>query len=404
MNTELLRGKFVVLGVTGSIAVYKAIELARRMTQAGATVQVVMTPGATQFVQPLTFQALTYRPVEVEMFGTFDDRATGHVAMGQHADVVVVAPATAHTIARLAHGFADDLIGTTVLASHAPLVIAPAMETHMWADPATQANVEALRDRGATIVEPESGELASGFVGQGRLASLEAIGAAIEDALTMSSALAGKRVIVTAGPTLEPIDPVRVVTNRSSGKMGYAIAQAAQRAGAEVTLVSGPTALRAPSDVTLIRIETASELQDAVLAALPGADAVIMAAAIADYRPAQPADRKLKKREQGDVMSIALRRTADVLQAIIAKRDPRTIVVGFKAETGDPVGDASRMLLEKRLDLVVANDVSAEGSHFGGETDQVTFVSADGVEALPLLSKRDVARRLIAKIAERLQS
>ena len=404
MNAELLKDRFVVLAVTGSIAVYKVIELARRMTQAGATVQVVMTPGATQFVQPLTFQALTYRPVEVEMFGTFDDRATGHVAMGQHADVIVVAPATAHTIARLAHGFADDLIGTTVLASHAPLVIAPAMETHMWANPATQANIEALRDRGATIVEPESGELASGLVGQGRLASVEAIGAAIEDALTMSSALAGKRVIVTAGPTLEPIDPVRVVTNRSSGKMGYAIAAAAQRAGAEVTLVSGPTALRAPAGVSMVQIETAQELSDAVLAALPRADAVVMAAAVADYRPAKAAGQKLKKREQGDEVSLALVRTPDVLEAIVAKRDPRTLVIGFKAETGEAVAEASRMLRDKRLDLVVANDVTADGSHFGGDTNQVTFVSADGVEALPLLSKRDVARRLVAKIAERLQT
>ncbi|HTJ61113.1 MAG TPA: bifunctional phosphopantothenoylcysteine decarboxylase/phosphopantothenate--cysteine ligase CoaBC [Candidatus Saccharimonadales bacterium] len=401
---EILRGKYVVLAVSGSIAVYKVIELARRMTQAGATVQVIMTPGATQFVQPLTFQALTYRPVEVEMFGTFDDRATGHVAMGQQADVVVVAPATAHTIARLANGFADDLIGTTVLASHAPLVIAPAMETHMWSNPATQANVDALRDRGASIVEPESGELASGLMGQGRLASIEAIGAAIEEALSTSTALAGRRVIVTAGPTLEPIDPVRVVTNRSSGKMGYAVAAAAQRAGARVTLVSGPSALRAPAGVTIVAIETAQELSDAVLAALPGADAVIMAAAIADYRPASPADRKLKKRDQGDTMSLDLTRTADVLQAIVAKRDPRTIVVGFKAETGDALAEASRMLREKKLDLVVANDVTAKGSEFGSDTDQVTLVSADGAEALPLLTKREVARRLVAKIAERLAS
>ena len=401
---EILRGKYVVLAVTGSIAVYKVVELARRLTQSGATVQVIMTPGATQFVQPLTFQALTYRPVEVEMFGTFDDRATGHVAMGQQADVIVVAPATAHTIARLANGFADDLIGTTVLASHAPLVIAPAMETHMWANPATQANVATLRDRGAIIVEPESGELASGLVGQGRLASVEAISAAIEEALSTSTALAGRRVIVTAGPTLEPIDPVRVVTNRSSGKMGYAVAAAAQRAGAEVTLVSGPTALRAPAGVTTVAIETAQELSDAVLAALPGADAVIMAAAIADYRPARPADRKLKKREQGDTMSIDMTRTADVLQAIVAGRDPRTIVVGFKAETGDAIAEASRMLREKKLDLVVANDVTAKGSEFGSDTDQVTLVSADGVEALPLLSKHEVARRLVAKIAERLAS
>ena len=401
---EMFRGKFIVLGVTGSIAVYKVVELARRMTQAGATVQVVMTPGATQFVQPLTFQALTYRPVEVEMFGTFDDRAAGHVAMGQQADVVVIAPATAHTIARLAGGFADDLIGTTVLASHAPLVIAPAMETHMWVNPATQANVEALRERGALIVEPESGELASGQMGQGRLASLELIEDAIRDALSTSTALAGKRIVVTAGPTLEPIDPVRVMTNRSSGKMGYAIAAAARRAGADVRLITGPTALRAPVGVAVVRIETAAELGDAVLAALPGADAVIMAAAIADYRPATAAPQKLKKREQGDELSLTLVKNPDVLQAIVAKRDPRTLVVGFKAETGDAVAEATRMLREKKLDLVVANDVTAEGSRFGGDTNQVTFVSADGALALPLLSKREVARRLVALIAERLAS
>ncbi len=402
MNAAALSGKFVVLGVTGSIAVYKVVELARRLTQAGATVQVVMTPGATQFVQPLTFQALTYRPVEVEMFGTFDDRAAGHVAMGQQADVVVIAPATAHTIARLAGGLADDLIGTTVLASHAPLVIAPAMETHMWANPATQENVETLRDRGATIVEPESGELASGASGEGRLASLEAIGAAIEDALAMSSALAGKRIIVTAGPTLEPIDPVRVISNRSSGKMGYAIAAAAQRAGADVRLISGPVALRPPAGVRVVRIETAADLHEAVLAELPGAHAVVMAAAVADYRPAAPAQRKLKKREQGDDVTLTLVRNPDVLQAIVAKRDPGTLVVGFKAETGDAVAEASRMLREKGLDLVVANDVTAKGSEFGSDTDQVTFVSADGVEALPLLTKREVALRLVAKITERL--
>lgn len=402
MSADILNGKFVVLGVTGSIAVYKVVELARRMVQAGATVQVVMTPGATQFVQPLTFQALTYRPVEVEMFGTFDDRAAGHVAMGQQADVVVIAPATAHTLARLAGGFADDLIGTTVLAAHAPLVIAPAMETHMWENAATQANIDTLRDRGATIVEPEVGELASGVSGQGRLATLDAILTAVADALATSSALSGKRVVVTAGPTLEPIDPVRVITNRSSGKMGYAVAAAAHQAGADVRLISGPVALRPPAGVTVVRVETAAELREAVLAALPGAHAVVMAAAVADYRPAATATRKLKKRDQGDLVSIALVKNPDVLQAVVAGRDPGTLVVGFKAETGDAVPEASRMLREKGLDLVVANDVTARGSEFGGDTDQVTFVSADGAEALPLLSKREVGRRLVAKITERL--
>jgi len=391
-----------VLGVTGSIAVYKVVELARRMIQAGATVQVIMTPGATKFVQPLTFQALTHRPVEVEMFGTFDDRAAGHVAMGQQADVIVIAPATAHTIARLAGGLADDLIGTTVLAAHAPIVVAPAMETHMWSDPTTVANVDTLRARGMTIVEPESGELASGLTGEGRLASLERIQAAVEDALATSTALAGRHVVVTAGPTLEPIDPVRVLTNRSSGKMGYAVAAAALAAGARVTLVSGPTALRPPFGARLVPIETAAELQAAVLAALPDADAVVMAAAVADYRPATVASSKLKKQAAGETMRLELVQNPDVLRSIVAARRPGTIVVGFKAETGDAVAAAVRMRRDKGLDLVVANDVSEPGSGFGSDTDRVSVVSAEGAEALPLLSKREVAQRIVAKITERL--
>ena len=242
----------------------------------------------------------------------------------------------------------------------------------------------------------------AGLSGQGRLASLEAITAAVEDALATSTALAGKRIVVTAGPTLEPIDPVRVISNRSSGKMGYAIAAAALRAGADVRLISGPVALRPPAGVTFVRIETAAQLRDAVLAVLPGAHAVVMAAAVADYRPVSPADRKLKKRDHGDDLTIALVKNPDVLQAIIEKRDASTLVVGFKAETGDAVAEATRMLREKGLDLVVANDVTAKGSEFGSDTDQVTLVSADGAEALPLLPKAEVARRLVAKLAERL--
>jgi len=397
-----VRGKFIVLAVTGSIAVYKVVELARRLTQAGATVQVVMTPGATQFVQPLTFQALTYRPVEVEMFQIQDERAAGHIAMGRQADVVVIAPATAHVLARLANGFSDDLIATTVLATDAPIVLAPAMETHMWQNAATRANVATLRERGARLVEPESGPLASGDIGPGRLASLERIEAAVVEALTASQALAGRRVVVTAGPTLEPIDPVRFVSNRSSGKMGYAIAAAAADAGAEVFLVSGPTALRAPAGTQLVPIETAEQLRDAVLGLLPNADAVVMAAAVADYRPIETRERKIKKRDAGKEMTLRLTENPDILKAIVAARRAGAIVVGFKAETGDATAEAGRMLREKKLDLVVANDVSDPGSAFGSDTDRVTFVSADGVEALPLLAKTEVARRLVAKLAERL--
>jgi len=399
---DALRGRFIVLGVTGSIAAYKTVELARRLTQAGATVQVVMSRSATEFVRPLTFQALTYRPVEVEMFQIQDERAAGHVAMGRQADVVVIAPATAHVLARLANGFSDDLIATTVLATDAPIVLAPAMETHMWQNAATQANVATLRSRGARIVEPESGPLASGDIGPGRLASLERIEAAIADALEVTRALAGRRVVVTAGPTLEPIDPVRFVSNRSSGKMGYAIAAAAADAGAEVFLVSGPTALRAPAGTQLVPIESAEQMRDAVLGLLPNADAVIMAAAVADYRPIETRERKIKKREAGKELSLRMTENPDILKAIVSARRSGAIVIGFKAETGDATAEAERMLREKKLDLVVANDVSDPGSVFGSDTDRVTFVSADGVEALPLLAKTEVARRLVAKLAERL--
>ena len=400
--TDAVRGRFIVLAVTGSIASYKSIELARRLVQAGATVQVVMSRSATEFVQPLTFQALTYRPVEVEMFQIQDERAAGHVAMGRQADVVVIVPATAHVLARLANGFSDDLIATTVLATDAPIVLAPAMETHMWQNAATQANVATLRSRGARIVEPESGPLASGDIGPGRLASLERIEAAIAEALSVSQALAGRRVIVTAGPTLEPIDPVRFVSNRSSGKMGYAIAGAAADAGADVFLVSGPTALRAPAGTQLVSIESAEQLRDAVLGLLPNADAVVMAAAVADYRPIETQERKIKKRDAGKELSLRMTENPDILKAIVSARRAGAIVVGFKAETGDATAEAGRMLREKKLDLVVANDVSDPGSAFGSDTDRVTFVSADGVEALPLLAKTEVARRLVAKLAERL--
>ena len=397
-----LEGRFVVLGVTGSIAAYKSIELARRLTQAGATVQVVMSRSATEFVRPLTFQALTYRPVEVEMFQIQDERAAGHIAMGRQADVVVVAPATAHVLAKLAGGMADDLIATTVLATSAPIVLAPAMETHMWQNAATRENVARLRARGVRIVDPESGPLASGESGPGRLAALEKIEAAVADALGASAALTGKRVIVTAGPTVEAIDPVRFVSNRSSGKMGYAIAAAARDAGADVTLVTGPTALAMPAGVRAVQVESADDMKDAVLAFLQDTDVVVMAAAVADYRPIEKLERKIKKKDAGSELSIRLTQNPDVLKAVIAARKPGTIVVGFKAETGDATAEAARMLREKKLDLVVANDITEPGSVFGSDTDKVTFVSADGAEEQPLLPKAEVARLLVAKLAERL--
>jgi phosphopantothenoylcysteine decarboxylase/phosphopantothenate--cysteine ligase len=395
-------GRFVVLAVTGSIAVYKMVELARGLVQAGATVQVVMTKSAAEFVTPLTFQALTHRPVEIEMFSMQDERAAGHVAMGRQADVVVVAPATAHVLARLAHGFSDDLVATTVLATSAPVIVAPAMETHMWQNPATQANVAVLRARGVRVIDPETGPLASGDIGPGRLASLELIEAAIDEALGVSHGLAGRSIVVTAGPTLEAIDPVRFVSNRSSGKMGYAIAAAARDAGADVTLITGPTALVPPTGVRTFAVESADDMKDAVLAQLPRADAVIMAAAVADYRPVERVTTKLKKKDLGNEMTIRMTQNPDLLKAIVASRRPGTVIVGFKVETGDATIEAGRMLRDKKLDLVVANDVGDPPSVFGSEDDQVAFVSADGVEKLPLLKKTEVARRLVSKLAERL--
>jgi len=382
--------------------VYKMVELARRLVQAGATVQVIMTKSAAEFVTPLTFQALTYRPVEIEMFSMQDERSAGHVAMGRQADVVVVAPATAHVVARLAHGFSDDLMATTVLATSAPVIVAPAMETHMWQNAATQANVAALRARGVRVVDPETGPLASGDIGPGRLASLERIEAAIDEALGLSNGLAGRSVVVTAGPTVEAIDPVRFISNRSSGKMGYAIAAAARDAGAEVTLITGPTALVPPTGVRTFSVESADDMKDAILAQLPRADAVIMAAAVADYRPVERATKKMKKKDLGNEMRIRLTENPDLLKAIVAARRPGTIVVGFKAETGDATAEASRMLRDKNLDLVVANDIAAPQAVFGSDDDEVAFVSADGVERLPLLKKTEVARRLVEKLAERL--
>ena len=370
------------------------------MTQAGATVQVIMSRGASEFVQPLTFQALTYRPVAVEMFGSQDDRAAGHVAMGAQADVVVVAPATANVLARLAAGFADDLIATTVLATAAPVIVAPAMETHMWANAATRDNVARLRARGICVVDPEPGELASGTSGEGRLASLERILDAVDDALARDRSLAGRRVVVTAGPTVEPIDPVRVLTNRSSGKMGYAVAVAAHRAGADVTLITGPTALASPHGVRLMQVETAAQMRDAVISCLPTADAVVMAAAVADYRPAEARPHKVKKRDTGASFTLEMVENADVLRAVVDARRAGTVVVGFKAETGDPTAEAERLLRDKGVDIVVANDVTEAGSEFGSDTDRVSFVARGGVERLELMPKSAVAARLVTRVAE----
>jgi len=391
----MLTGKRVVLGVCGGIAAYKVVELASRLTKEGALVDVVMSEAATKFVTPLTFQAITHRTVATDMFHLEAEGNITHVSLGVAADVVVVAPATAHSIAKLALGIADDLVATTALASTAPLVVAPAMEEHMYHHPATQENLAKLRARGATIVPPAHGRLASGRVGEGRLAEIEEIYQAMERVLGKRRDLAGRRVVVTAGGTQEPIDPVRYIGNHSSGKMGFAIAEAARDRGAAVTLISGPSSLPEPSGVAVVHVQTAVQMEAAVHAALAGADALIMAAAVADYRVTQPAEQKIKK-EAGD-LTIHLVRNPDILAGLA---DAPLLKVGFAAETEELLAHAAQKMREKRLDMIVANDVSAPGSGFGSDTNRVVILEPDGsADELPLLPKREVAERILDRVA-----
>jgi phosphopantothenoylcysteine decarboxylase/phosphopantothenate--cysteine ligase len=380
--------------VTGSIAAYKAVALASALTQAHALVDVIMTREATELVRPLSFQAITHRPAYTDLFHLLAETEIGHVTLGHEADVVAIAPATAHTIARLALGLGDDLLATTVLASRAPLVVAPAMETNMLLHPATQGHLATLRERGALIVEPGHGHLASGAVGAGRLAEPDVIADVIRGVLARGGDLAGWRVVVTAGGTQEPIDPVRVIANRSSGKMGYAVAQAARDRGAAVTLITAPTGLRPPGGVDVVRVSTASEMCDAVLAAIPDADALVMAAAVADFQVAKRRGAKIKK--NGRALTLELVPTPDILAAVAARPTPdRLVVVGFAAESEDLLANARDKLQRKRLDLIVANDVTQEGSGFGTDTNQVALLDRSGnEEVLPLLPKQDVAHHI----------
>jgi len=393
---RVLKGKNVVLGVTGGIAAYKAVELASRLTQAGAIVDVIMTDAATRFVAPLSFQTITRRPVVTDMFALLQKTEIAHVSLAERADVVVIAPATANTIAKLAHGLADNMLTATVLATAAPLIVAPAMDAGMYENPATQANLALLQERGAVIVGPAYGRLASGKVGKGRLAEIREIVGTIRMVLGREGELAGRRVLVTAGGTREYIDPVRFIGNPSSGKMGYALAEAARDRGAEVTLISAPTALPKPVGVKLVAVETAQEMRDAVLDALPETDLLLMAAAVADYRPAHRVGRKIKKGE-AEELTLRLVRNPDILAEVAARRGPKpAVVVGFAAETEDLVANAKAKLVEKRLDLIVANDVTAPDSGFGADTNRVTLLDRRGrVEALPLLPKTEVAERVL---------
>ncbi|MBN2848417.1 MAG: bifunctional phosphopantothenoylcysteine decarboxylase/phosphopantothenate--cysteine ligase CoaBC [Coriobacteriia bacterium] len=388
--------KTVVVGVTGGIAAYKTCELVRALVKRGHRVKVVMTEAATRFVTPLTFRTLTAEPVTVSMWADDPDAKIHHISLAEEADVMVIAPCTANVLAKLAQGRADDMLTTTALATEAPLVIAPAMNVHMWRKPITVANVTALRSRGASIVEPGTGELACGDVGEGRLAPIEEILAATEGELARVRDLDGVRVLVTAGGTHEPIDPVRFIGNRSSGKTGFAIAAEAARRGAHVTLVTGPTHLPDPVGCQVVRIETALQMHAEVMARATEADAIVMSAAVADFRPAEPADGKIKKDEAPE--AIALVRNPDILAELGASKDIDAVLVGFAAETSDVEARAREKLAAKRCHLIVANNVSDPALGFGTDENAVLFVTAQGTEHTGVLPKRAIAREVVDRV------
>lgn len=391
----MLTGKTVVLGITGSIAAYKAAELASRLTQAGARVEVVMSESATRFVNPLTFRSLTGQPVVTSMWEINSEFSVEHVALAEAADIMVIAPATADIIARLAVGIADDMISCTVLATKAPVILAPAMNVNMLQNPATQHNLAELKARGFTIVEPDCGRLASGNIGEGRLAKTEKIIAAIKQILNKGNDLARKHIVVTAGGTQEPIDPARHIGNRASGKMGYALAEAARDRGATVSLISAPTLLPGPAGITVIPVRTAAEMKKAVDKSAAQADALIMAAAVSDYRPKKIAKAKIKK--ESPSLSLELIRTPDILSQVKGN----FLKVGFAAESESVIANARQKLVKKQLDLIVANDITDAGSGFGADTNKVTIIDKQGnKEALPLLSKREVADRILDRVAK----
>ncbi len=389
----MLTDRYVALGITGSIAAYKAADLASKLTQGGALVDVLMTASATRFISPLTLRSLTGRPVFLDMFDPDSKMAEEHVEIARRADVAIVAPASATTIARLAEGLADDVVSLTMLATEAPRLVAPAMDNQMYEDAATQANLETLRERGFTIVGPAEGRLATGRMGVGRLVETETLVGAIKQAIGRKGDLAGERIVISAGGTREPIDPVRFISNYSSGKMGYALAEAARDRGAAVTLVSTVTALPCPYGADLVPVETVADMREAVLKACEDASALIMAAAVSDYRPAQFEGEKVKKGP--DSKALELVKNDDFLLEIEGK----LVKVGFAAETGDLLANAKKKLKAKNLDLIAANDVSQPGVGFGTDTNQVSIIDTDGeIEEVPLLPKYEVAQRILDRV------
>ena len=395
---EPLAGRTVVLGITGSIAAYKGAEVARRLMELGAEVHATLTRGGAQFISPTTLRSLTGNPVTVDMFADPQEWQVKHVSLARRAAAVVVAPASANAIAKLALGLADEFIYAVALATRAPLVVAPAMNDWMYQHPATRQNLETLRTRGAAIVEPETGRLASGAIGQGRLAAPEAIAAAVV-AAAVPGDLRGVRVLVTAGPTREPLDAVRYISNRSSGRMGYALAAAAAARGASVVLVTGPTALSAPADCEVVAVTTAQEMRDKVAARLDKCDVLIAAAAVADYAPEQVSRGKMKK--SGESLTVTLAPTPDILAECGARKRPGQLLVGFAAETEDVLANARAKLKAKNLDLIVANDVSRPGIGFDAADNAGWLLYADGREVeIPRTSKAELAAKVLDAVVE----
>ena len=402
---NVLTDKRILLGVTGSIACYKAVDLASKLTQAGAEVDVILTESAARFVLPLSFRSVTGRPVYTDLWD-LDDHVR-HVGLGETADLMLIVPATANTIAKLAAGMADNLLTVTTLAARCPVILAPAMDGGMWEHPATQANIQTLQGRGVMLAGPAVGRMASGLQGMGRMIEPQELLGHARLALSRGGLMAGCKVVVTTGPTREPIDPVRFLTNRSSGKQGVATAQAALDAGADVTLIAGPIGEETPFGATVVRVESVEEMAQAVLTHADNADALFMVAAVADFRPASVAERKIKKSDNTDEgMEISLVKTTDILMAVKEQRQARgfpRVVLGFAAETHNAADYGREKLLRKGLDFIAVNDVTAEGAGFGVDTNRVLLLDPKGIiEVMPLQSKSAVAERLIHYVAEAL--
>jgi phosphopantothenoylcysteine decarboxylase/phosphopantothenate--cysteine ligase len=398
----MLQGKTIVLGITGGIADYKGAALCSKLVQAGAEVHVIMTESAAKFITPLTLQTLSRHPVYLDTFDERDPSVVSHIDLADKADLILLAPATANTLAKMAAGMGDDMLGATLLAATAPVIAAPAMNVHMYEHPATVANMELLGKRGVRFIDPGTGQLACGYVAKGRLAEPEEIVLAVERFFASRKLLHGRRIIVTAGGTVERFDPVRYLTNDSSGKMGFAIAEAARDMGAEVTLVAGRVSQAPPGGMEVVRVESAADMLEAVSSRYELADIVVKAAAVADYRPVVRHSAKLKK--TGSTLMMELEKTTDIL-TLLGERKNGQFLVGFAAETDRLDEHAMDKLRRKNCDLIVGNDVSMEGAGFNGDTNAVRIFDADGlVEALPVMSKRDVAERLLTLVAERLGS